>query len=115
MSESGEIDFDKSMHMVRELAASSSFYSDHNILLDLRKTTIANIGMEEAMKICTEFIQCMPSAFKNKIANVVPDNATRAAFAKKLEVCMNLKKINYKVFTEFEHAIEWLSDAKKLK
>jgi hypothetical protein len=115
MSESGEIDFDKSIRMVRELAAVTAFNSDHNILLDLRKTKVSFASMEEAMKITLEFVQCMPPDFKNKIANVIPDDTNRASLAKKFELCMNIQKINYKFFTEFEDAIEWLADAKYLK
>jgi hypothetical protein len=115
MSESGEIDLDKSIQMVRELAAVTAFNSDHNILLDLRKTKVSFASMEEAMKITLEFVQCMPPDFGNKIANVIPNDANRTSLAKKFELCMSIKKINYKFFTEFEDAIEWLSDAKHLK
>jgi hypothetical protein len=115
MSESGEIDLDKSIRMVRELAAVTAFNSDHNILLDLRKTKVSFASMEEAMKITMEFVQCMPPDFKNKIANVVPNDANRIFLAKRFEICMNMKEVNYKFFTEFEDAIEWLADAKQLK
>jgi hypothetical protein len=110
LSESGEIDLDRSINMVRKLAAVTTFNLDHNILIDLRKTKVAFASMEEAMKITMEFIQCMPPAFTNKIANVIPNDANRASLAKKFELCMNIKNINYKFFTDFEQAIEWLSD-----
>jgi hypothetical protein len=110
LSESGEIDLDKSLEMVRKLAAVTTFNIDHNILIDLRKTKVAFASMEEAMKITMEFIQCMPPDFQNKIANVIPNDTNRTSLAKKFELCMNIKNINYKFFTEFEHAIEWLSD-----
>jgi len=115
LSESGEIDLDKSIQIVRELAAATTFSTDHNVLIDLRKTTVSFAGMEEVMKVTMEFIQCMPSGFKNKIANVIPNDANRKSLAKKFELCMNLKKINYKFFTDFEEAIEWLADARRLK
>jgi len=115
LSESGEIDLDKSIQMVREIAAVTAFNTDHNILLDLRGTKVSFASIEDAMKITMEFVQCMPPDFKNKVANVIPNDAGRASWAKKLELCMNIQKINYKFFTEFEHAIEWLADAKHLK
>jgi hypothetical protein len=110
LSESGEIDLDKSIEMVRKLAAVTTFNLDHNILLDLRKTKVSFAGMEEVMKITIEFIECMPPFFSNKIANVIPTDENRASLAKKFELCMNFKNINYKFFTDFEQAIEWLSD-----
>ena len=108
-TESGEIDFDKSIQMVHELSLAAYFHKDHNILIDLRETTVSVAGVEKLMKIAMEFVECMPS-FKNKIANVIPRNPNRAAVAKKFEECMNIKKYQYKFFTEYEHAIEWLSD-----
>ena len=89
--------------------------NDHNILLDLRKTKVSYLSMEDAMKITVEFMQCMPPDFKNKIANVIPDDTDRKPLAKKFEICMNIKGVNYKFFTDFEDAIEWLADAKKIK
>ena len=110
LSETGEIDLARSLQIVRELAAVTTFNVDHNILMDLRQTKVTTIGMEEAMKITMEFIECMPPFFPNKIANVIPDDENRASIAKKFELCMNIKNINYRFFTDFEKAIEWLSD-----
>jgi hypothetical protein len=110
LSESGEIDLDRSVKMAQKLAAVTTFNLDHNILIDLRKTTVALTSMEDVMKITLEFIQCMPPAFTNKIANVIPTDENRASLAKKFELCMNIKNINWKFFTDFEQAIEWLSD-----
>jgi len=109
-NESGEIDFDKSIKIVRELSTAAAFHTNHNILVDLRKTTVPATGMDEVMKVVMEFVQYMPT-FKNKIANVVPSDANRVSIAKQFEACMNIKNFQYKFFTEFEHAIEWLSDA----
>jgi hypothetical protein len=110
LSESGEIDLDRSVKMAQKLAAVTTFNLDHNILIDLRKTTVALTSMEDVMKITLEFIQCMPPLFPNKIANVIPTDENRASLAKKFELCMNIKNINWKFFTDFEQAIEWLSD-----
>jgi len=110
MTEEGEIDLDKSIEMVRKLAAIATFNVEHNILIDLRKTKVSFAGMEEVMKITMEFIECMPPFFPNKIANVIPNEENRESLAKKFELCMNIKNINYKFFTDFEQAIEWLSD-----
>jgi len=110
MTEAGEIDLDKSIAMVRKLAAVATFNAEHNILIDLRKTKVSFAGMEEVMKITMELIECMPPFFPNKIANVIPNEENRESLSKKFELCMNIKNINYKFFTDFEQAIEWLSD-----
>ncbi|WP_319522174.1 hypothetical protein [uncultured Desulfosarcina sp.] len=106
---SGEIDSERSIKMVRELSVAANFHADHNILIDLRETTIPidKIQIGDLMKIVMEFVQFAPS-FKNKIANLIPNNADRVSIAKQLEACMNIKNVHYKFFTEFEHAIEWL-------
>ena len=114
LNEPGEIDPDNSIKIFRELAAVTTFSTDHNILIDLRKTKVSFTSMEEVMKVTVEFIQYMQPAFKNKIANVIPNDAQRKSLAKEFELCMNLKKINYRFFTDFEEAIEWLADARRL-
>ena len=113
INESGEIDLDKSIQMVRELSGAAFFHSDHNILMDLRKTTVSDLGMEEAMQVTMEVLECMPPSFKNKIANVIPNEEDRTSLAKKFELCMKAKEVKYKFFTDFEQAIEWLADVKK--
>ena len=53
--------------------------------------------------------------FQKKIANVVPNDADRISMAQKLEACIKIKNFQYRVFTDLEEAIEWLSETKKLK
>jgi hypothetical protein len=108
-NESGEIDSDKSIQIVRELSATAAFHADHNILVDLKETILLAWGMDEVMKIAMEFVKLMPS-FTNKIATVVPSDPDRVSMAKKLEACMKQGDFQYKVFTDFEDAIAWLSD-----
>ena len=112
-TESGDVDFDKSIQIIRELSAVAALHTGHNILIDLRETTLSFAGMDKVMKIAMEFVQLM-SSFKNKIANVVPSDAERVLMAEKLEACMKIKKFPYRFFTDFEDAIEWLSEKKDL-
>jgi hypothetical protein len=109
MNESGKMDFDKSIQTVRELSTATSFHPSHNILIDLRDTTVSNTGMDELMKIVMEFNQRVPH-FKKKIANLVPNDTNRISIAKRFEACMAVKQYNYKFFTNFEDALDWLSD-----
>ena len=53
-AESGDIDYDKSIQIIRELSAASAFHPDHNILVDLRETTLSVSGMDEVMRIAME-------------------------------------------------------------
>jgi len=110
-SESGELDLDKSIKIVQELSRAATFHADHNILIDLRKTTVSVSEFNDVMKIAIEVVRCMPS-FKNKIANVIPSDENRVSLAKKFQAVMNIQHYQYKYFTEFEDAIEWLSTVK---
>ena len=109
-TESGEIDLNKSIKIVQEIAAAAALHADHNILIDLRKTTVSAAGIDEVMKVVMEFVNCMPS-FNYKIANVIPSDVNCVDLAKKVEACMTIKDVQYRFFTQYEQAIEWLSDA----
>ena len=50
-NESGEIDFDRSMKIIRELATAAAFHTNHNILIDLRDTTVTTNSMNDILKI----------------------------------------------------------------
>ena len=54
------------------------------------------------------------SSFRNKIANVVPDDDERLAIAKHFKACLDIEGFDYSFFTEFESAIEWLSETTEL-
>jgi hypothetical protein len=115
LNESGEIDFDRSIQMVRDLAVAASFYAGHNILVDLRETTIvgeSNMGL--VLQVALEMAR-YESAFKGKIANVVPDDEKRLSLAKQFEASLHLQGFDYRVFTSFEAAIDWLSEVTQVK
>ncbi len=112
-NETGDLDYDRIVEIVHEIATAASFYSDHNILLDLRETTLSVDSMYEVMKVAMEFSQ-FKTAFKNKIANVIPNDIDRISMAKKAEAAFQIKSLQYKFFTDFEDAIEWLSEKKDL-
>ena len=107
-NESGEIDFDRSMKIIRELATAAAFHTNHNILIDLRDTTVTTNSMNDILKITIEMAR-FKSIFKNKIASVIPDNEERLSIAKQFKACLDIKDFQYNFFTDFEDAIEWLS------
>lgn len=112
-TQSGNIDFNRSVEIIRELAAVSLSHPDHNILVDLRDTTVSGATMADIFEIVLEFMSQMGN-FKNKIANVIPDEEKRISLAKIFEACLIVKDYQYKVFTDFEEAIEWLSEIENL-
>ena len=108
-TETGDLDYDRIVEIVRELAAAAALHSGHNILLDLRETKVSVNSMYEVMKVAMEFSQ-FKTVFRNKIANVIPNDIARISMAKKAEAAFQIKGIQYKFFTDFEDAIEWLSE-----
>lgn len=108
-TKTGDIDLEESFRLVKEIASFSRTYPDHNILLDLRHTEVVFDNASDTVKIVNEIFNHLPS-FDNKIANVVTNNDSRIFYAKIFEACMQLKNYQYKYFTEFEVAIEWLSE-----
>jgi hypothetical protein len=108
-TETGNIDLKRSQQIVRDLAKASGSHSDHNILIDLRETTVsAAASIEDIMKVALEFGSYV-SSFKNKIANIIPDDLERLEIANRFKACMDIQGFEYEVFTDYESAIEWLS------
>ena len=75
-TETGNIDLERSKKIVRELAKAAGSHANHNILVDLRETTVSTAAsIEDIMKVALEFGSYV-SSFKNKIANIVPVSYT---------------------------------------
>ncbi len=109
INKKGTIDLDRSIRTVHELAATAAFHADCNILVDSRDTVVIGANLKDIFKLTLELVR-FKSIFKNKIANVIPDDVERISIAKKFKACMDIKDFEYKYFTNFEDAIEWLSD-----
>jgi hypothetical protein len=112
-TESGNIDFERSKKIVRELANTANSHTDHNILIDLRETTVSVPSIEDIMKIALEFGTYI-SSFKNKIANIIPDDQKRLIIANRFKACMDIQGFEYEIFTDYESAIEWLSKTREV-
>jgi hypothetical protein len=107
----GELDIDKSIRIVREIAAASGFHHNHNLLIDLRQTEpLRNLG--DILTVAAEFAKYQ-GVFQNKIAFVIPNTPDRIERAKFF--IERLGEITFKMeyFTEFEKAIEWFSKITK--
>jgi hypothetical protein len=113
-SETGDIDFDRSMQIIHELAAAALFHKDHNILIDMRETRLVGVNdMGTILGLAFEMARYR-SVFKGRIANVVPDDEKRLAIAKQFRASLDVQGLCYEVFTNFEDAINWLSDVADL-
>jgi len=113
-TETGNIDLERSKKIVRELAMAAGLHANHNILVDLRETTVsAASSIEDVMKVALEFGSFV-SSFKNKIANIIPDDPKRMIVANRFKACMDIQGFEYEIFTDYESAIEWLSTTKDL-
>ena len=107
MTESGELDLDQSIKIVRELANAANFHKDCNIMLDLRETHL-QASMGDLIEISMEFAT-YHKVFRNKIAVLIPDTEERLQLANRLKTCMDMQGFEFEQFTDFEAAIDWLS------
>ena len=108
-TETGNIDLKRSKQIARDLAKASRSRPNHNILVDLRETTVSPAeSIDDIMEVVFEF-ESHVSPFKNKIANIVPGDPERMIIATRFKACMDIQGFEYEVFTDYESAIEWLS------
>ncbi|MGD9330318.1 MAG: hypothetical protein PVJ53_03345 [Desulfobacterales bacterium] len=107
MTESGELDRDRSIKIVRDLATAANFHKDHNILLDLRETD-SQASMHDLIDIAMEFAT-YHELFRNKIAVLIPNTEERLQLANRFKACMDLQGFQFEKFSDFEAAIEWLA------
>jgi hypothetical protein len=109
MAVSGEVDHSRAITIARRYVNLAYQYPRHNILVDLRDVK-ASIDITSLMEITQEAVGRFPD-FRNKVAHLIYDESERVRIAKQLESCMVLKGVNYKVFTDFKVASDWLSKA----
>jgi hypothetical protein len=69
------------MALARQFASIASLRPDHNILIDMRDTTVSSLKIVDVMKLTLEIANHIPD-FRNKIANVIPDNEERLRIAR---------------------------------
>ena len=112
-TETGNIDLKRSKQIVKELAMAAGLHTNHNILIDLRETSVSVANIEDIMKVALEFGSYI-SSFKNKIANIVPDDSERLKIANRFKACMDIQGFEYEIFTDYESAIEWLSQTEDI-
>ena len=114
LNESGAIDFARSMEIIHNLAMAASFYSGHNILVDMRDTTlVGETDMSTILRLALEMAR-YESTLKGRIANVVPDDEKRLSIARQFKASLDLQGFQYEIFANFEDEINWLSEVRDL-
>ena len=111
-TETGEINIQKSLNAVKDLALASEFHKDVNILIDLRETE-TTLDFEDLLKVILEFGH-YKDCFKNKIAAVIPKDPVRIEKGEFFKTTMKTGGFLFDYFTNFDKAIEWLSEIKPL-
>ncbi len=111
-TEKGEISIQKSLNTVAELAIASEFHKDVNILVDLRETE-TTLDFGDLLKVALEFAY-YKNYFRNKIAAVIPKDPERIRRGKIFKTGMKAQGFLFDYFTDFEKAIEWLSEIEPL-
>ena len=111
-TENGEINIQKSLNAVAELAVASELHKDVNVLIDLRDTE-TTLNFRDLLKVALEFAW-YKNCFQNKIAVVIPNDSERIERGEFLKTHMTVKGFLFDYFTDFEKAIEWLSEIEPL-
>ena len=107
-NEKGELDFNRSLVMIRELVEAAGYHRDHNILIDIRQTE-AKLNFVELLTIALEFAE-HEDIFRNRIAFLIPSEGERIERAEYVKRSVaRAKGFQLEYFTDYEKAIDWLS------
>lgn len=106
---SGTLDLERSKALAQELAMVASIHRHHNILIDLRDTTIVHEGLTQLMEVVMAFTRALPE-FPGKIANIIPPGPERERSAQMVESLMQMENFDYRYFTDYEAATSWLAE-----
>jgi hypothetical protein len=106
-NEQGALDLERSLELVKELAAAAGYHSGYNILIDLRQTEPLR-SFTDTLTVAMEFARYQ-DMFRNKIAVLIPDNEKRIERAEFFRTGLGTVSFKMSHFTVFEEAIEWLS------
>ncbi len=106
----GDLNRERVMGLVRELAVDAASYPDRNILIDYRETTTTDKSILDIMKISAE-IKAFLYFFTNRVATVIPPDEKRFEIATKMKACLVIMGFQYEVFTDYDMALAWLAQS----
>ncbi len=104
---SGELNTNRAIEFVQEIALAANLHKDFNILVDIRDTTFH----PEMMDLLEIAVACTKNLlrFQARIAFVIPDTAQRIAVAKLFKSCMETQGFSFRQFFDPAEAVEWLA------
>jgi hypothetical protein len=106
----GTINLEKSFEIVRKMAEAASYHKNDHILIDSRDTILQeDISTQDIFNVAMEMAK-YKNVFKNKIANIVPNDTKRLKQARQFQRTIQFSGFEYKFFTDFEEAIKWLTE-----
>jgi len=113
-NQKGVLDCEQSKEIVHDIASASSFFGNHNILIDMTETTVDLNDMHDMMEIALEFSRFKP-LINDKIASIIPNTEERKALARKFKAYLDFEGIQFMIFTDYDKALDWLSDITQIK
>ena len=106
--ETGAVDLEKSVEMVRKLVELAEHHGDADLMVDVRETS-GMLDPGELVCLALEFAK-HKSSFSRKLAVLMPDDEERLANAQLVIGSMGEFGFEFGCFTEFEDAVEWLAE-----
>ena len=91
-----------------DIIAAAAKLPRHNFLLDLRHTTVEENSLAQVLEIASE-LGLFATRVQSKVANLIPADGNRMSQAKVMENSLRSQGLNYRVFSDYEEAIEWLA------
>jgi hypothetical protein len=91
-----------------DIIAAAAKLPRHNFLLDLRHTTVEENSLAQVLEMASE-LGLFATRVQSKVANLIPADGNRMSQAKVMENSLRSQGLNYRVFSDYEEAIEWLA------
>ncbi len=104
----GELNIESFRSVMQELAAASAIFQNHNLLIDIREIKPLR-SFNDVIKIILESTK-YHHLFRNKIAVIIANEPDRIERTKFFKAGLKLGKYQFEYFTDYEKAIDWLSD-----
>ena len=108
----GKLSVENIKSVIRELASAATLYQDHNKLIDIREIEPLD-SFVDIFKVIQESAK-YHHAFRNRIAIIIANKPDRIAKIKFFKAGLALGNYQLEFFTDYEKAIDWLSDIQEL-
>ena len=109
-TEAGILNQRRVLELVQELGEMAKTYPGNSILMDLRDTHLTAGSMSDIVEAVMK-AQSFQELHEVRIANVVPNEASRLMIANRVEGLMQHEGFTFKCFTDSESARDWLDEA----